>query len=93
MEKSSGMIEVCTTGNDTEKRSWEGLLTVFHNPSTRIIRPWMLKAVPHLVQKVIKSLLLEAGRVYDRKEHSMFSDFYSFSLKISYFLLLRAADD
>lgn len=87
-----GMVEVYTTRNDAKKMSWEGLLTGSHSPSTRIIRPRILKAEPRLVQKVVKCLLLEAGRVYDRKRHSIFADFYSFSLKISYLLLLRAAD-
>lgn len=43
---------VCCIGNDTEKVSWEGLLTVADNPTIRINRPWMFKAVPPLVQKL-----------------------------------------
>lgn len=91
METRSGMTEVYTTGGYTGKRRREGLLTGLLNPSTGITRPQTLKVVPPLVQKVGKLLLWEAGRVCDRKQHSIFSNFYSFSLKIGYFLLLRAA--
>lgn len=42
-----------TIGKDTGKICLEGLLTVSHSPSTILIRPWVLKAVPPLVQKVM----------------------------------------
>lgn len=42
-----------TIGKGTGKISLEGLLTVYHSPSTKLIRPWVLKAVPPLVQKVM----------------------------------------
>lgn len=66
-----GIIEVYTVGYDTEM-CWEGLLTVSHSPNTRIIRPQILKAVPPLVQKAVKCLLLETSRVYDRKQIKCF---------------------